>query len=71
MTLQQADYEEVLRHLRDTREPMRWLMAVSRDWAAREVVEAEFRVLGVMIRDFAKYQLGVPIKGRPWDPRAG
>lgn len=69
VTLEQANLEEVLLHLRHARDAMRRLMAVSEDWAAKAVVEAEFRDLRDVVRGFARCQLGLPVsRGRGGKP---
>jgi hypothetical protein len=59
MSILRANYEEVLRHLRDAHQAMRHLMAVSGDWTAKVEVEEEFRNLRDTCREFARHHYGI------------
>lgn len=59
MTLQEANLEEVLLHLRHSLAAMRRLMAVSEDWTGKGLVEMGFWGLQERIREFAECEFGL------------
>lgn len=71
MTLLQANYEEVLLHLRHAQDAMQRLTAVSPDWTAKVEVEEEFRRLRGTVRDFARHQYGIKTRRSPRPIRGG